>query len=76
VHDPFLYTLAPGGRTFEFPPHRRERVSLPAEALAKVGEGVRGKQVSSPTLEKGARREFREGKRVCHAGLDPASRRS
>jgi len=24
-----------------------------AEALAKVGEGVRGKQVSSPTLEKG-----------------------
>ena len=34
------------------------RESLPAEALAKVGEGVRGKQVSSPTLEKGGKGGF------------------
>lgn len=49
----------PSGQSIRLP--RRE--SLPAEALAKVGEGVRGKQVSSPTLEKGGKGGFEEGKR-------------
>ena len=48
-----------------------ERVSLPAEALAKVGEGVRGKKVSSTTLEKGGEGGFEQGKREGNVVASP-----